>query len=36
VIESPKPKNRLMVAADAAIGLRERKPRKRVPSPPGA
>ena len=30
---SPKPMNRLMLEADTAIGPRERKPRKRVPSP---
>ena len=35
VIESPQPKNRLMLEADTAVGPRERKPRK-VPSPPGA
>jgi len=34
-IESPQPKNRLMLEADTAVGPRERKPR-RVPSPPGA
>ena len=34
-IESPQPKNRLMLEADTAVGPRERKPRK-VPSPPGA
>jgi hypothetical protein len=32
-LEPPKPKNRLMLAADAAVGPRERKPHK-VPSPP--
>jgi len=32
-LEPPKPKNRLMLEADTAIGPRERKPRKRVPSP---
>src|SRR6516162_5274073 len=31
---APKPKNRLMLAADAAVRPRERKPRK-VPSPAG-
>jgi hypothetical protein len=35
VIESPQPKNRLMLEADTAVGPRERKP-PRVPSPPGA
>ena len=34
-IDSPQPKNRLMLEADTAVGPRERKPRK-VPSPPGA
>jgi len=34
-IESPQPKNRLMLEPDTAVGPRERKPR-RVPSPPGA
>jgi Family of unknown function (DUF5681) len=32
-LEPPKPKNRLMLAADAAVRPRERMPRK-VPSPP--
>ena len=32
-LEPPKPKSRLMLAADAAVRPRERKPRK-VPSPP--
>ena len=32
-LEPPKPKSRLMLAADAAVCPRERKPRKRVPSP---
>jgi len=32
---APKPKNRLMLEADTAIGSRERKPRLKVPSPPG-
>jgi Family of unknown function (DUF5681) len=32
-LEPPKPKNRLMLEADTAVGPRERKPRKRVPSP---
>jgi hypothetical protein len=37
VLEPPKRKpNRLMMEADTAIGPRERKPRKRVPSPPRA
>jgi hypothetical protein len=31
--EPPKPKNRLMLEADTAVGPRERMPRK-VPSPP--
>ena len=31
-LEPPKPKNRLMLEADTAVGPRERKPRK-VPSP---
>jgi hypothetical protein len=35
VLESPKPKNRVMMEADTAIGPRERKPRRKVPSPPG-
>jgi hypothetical protein len=36
-LEPPKPKNRLMLEADTAVGPRERKPRKRkVPSPPAA
>src|SRR5262245_59556373 len=34
-LEPPKPKNRLMLEADTAVGSRERKPRK-VPSPPGS
>src|SRR5215471_12462761 len=34
VLEPPKPKSRLMLAADAAVRPRERKPRK-VPSPAG-
>ena len=33
-LEPPKPKNRLMLEADTAVGPRERKPRK-VPSPAG-
>jgi hypothetical protein len=33
LLDSPKPKNRLMLEADTAIGPQERKPRKRVPSP---
>ena len=33
-LEPPKPKSRLMLAVDAAVGPRERKPRK-VPSPAG-
>ena len=34
---APKPKNRLMLEADTAVGPRERTPRKRkVPSPPAA
>jgi hypothetical protein len=32
-LEPPKPKNRLMMEVDTAIGPQERKPRKRVPSP---
>jgi hypothetical protein len=32
-LEPPKPKNRLMLEVDTAIGPQERKPRKRVPSP---
>jgi hypothetical protein len=32
-LEPPKPKNRLMLEADTAVGRRERMPRK-VPSPP--
>jgi hypothetical protein len=32
-LEPPKPKNRLMMEADTAVGPRERKPHK-VPSPP--
>ena len=31
--DKPKRPNKLMDAADTAIGPRERKPRKRVPSP---
>jgi hypothetical protein len=34
LLDSPKPKNRVMLEADTAIGPRERKPRK-VPSPAG-
>src|SRR5215471_4426093 len=34
LLDSPKPKNRVMLEADTAVGPRERKPRK-VPSPPG-
>ena len=30
---APKPKNRMMLEADTAVGPQERKPRKRVPSP---
>ena len=33
LLDSPKPKNRVMLEADSAIGPQERKPRKRVPSP---
>jgi len=33
VLEPPKPKNRLMLQVDTAVGPRERMPRK-VPSPP--
>ena len=33
-LEPPKPKNRLMLEVDTAVGPRERKPRK-VPSPAG-
>jgi hypothetical protein len=34
---APKPKNRLMLEADTAVGPRERTPRQRkVPSPPAA
>jgi hypothetical protein len=33
-LEPPKPKNRLMLEADTAVGPRERKPRRKVPSPP--
>ena len=33
-LEPPKPKTRLMLEADTAVGPRERKPRK-VPSPAG-
>ena len=37
LLDSPKPKNRVMLEADTAVGPRERKPRKRkVPSPPAA
>jgi hypothetical protein len=36
VLESPKPKDRVMMEADTAVGPEERKPRKRVPSPSGA
>jgi hypothetical protein len=32
-LEPPKPKNRLMLQVDTALGPHERKPRKRVPSP---
>ena len=32
--DSPKPKNRVMLEADTAVGPRERMPRK-VPSPAG-
>ena len=32
-LEPPKPKNRLMLQVDTAVGPHERKPRKRVPSP---
>ena len=32
-LEPPKPKNRLMLQVDTAVGPRERMPRK-VPSPP--
>jgi hypothetical protein len=32
-LEPPKPKNRLMLEVDTAVGPRERKPHK-VPSPP--
>jgi hypothetical protein len=35
-LEPPKPKNRLMMEVDTAIGPQERKPRKRVPSPASA
>ena len=35
-LEPPKPKNRLMMEADTAVGSQERKPRKRVPSPASA
>ena len=34
LLDSPKPKNRVMLEADTAVGPRERKPRK-VPSPAG-
>jgi hypothetical protein len=33
VLEAPKPKNRVMMEADTAIGPRESKPRRKVPSP---
>ena len=33
VLEPPKPKNRLMLQVDTAVGPQERNPRKRVPSP---
>ena len=32
-LEPPKPKNRLMLEVNTAVGPQERKPRKRVPSP---
>ena len=32
---APKPKNRLMIEVDTAIGPQERRPRKRVPSSAG-
>jgi hypothetical protein len=32
-LEPPKPKNRLMMEVDTAIGPQVRKPRKRAPSP---
>ena len=32
-LEPPKPKNRLMLQVDTAVGSQECKPRKRVPSP---
>jgi hypothetical protein len=36
-LEPPKPKNRVMLEADTAVGPRQRTPRKRkVPSPPAA
>ena len=35
-LPAPKRPNRLMMEADTAVGPKERKPRKRVPSPPGA
>ena len=36
-LEPPKPKNRLMLQVDTAVGPRERTPRQRkVPSPPAA
>ena len=35
-LPAPKRPNRLMLEADTAVGPKERKPRKRVPSPPGA
>ena len=35
LLDSPKPKNRVMLEADTPVGPRERKPRK-VPSPAGA
>jgi hypothetical protein len=34
--DKPKRQNKVMDAADTAVGARERKPRKRVPSPTGA
>ena len=35
-LPAPKRPNRLMLEADTAVGPKEHKPRKRVPSPPGA
>ena len=35
-LEPPKPKNRLMLQVDTAVGPQERNPRKRVPSPASA